>query len=265
MTSLIFTDWIKSFNRSMKLQNRKVLLLLDNAPSHIVPSTDLSNVEVHFLPPNTTSHIQPMDAGIINAFKAHYRRRQVNHLIDAFEAGQKADVALNDATSIRYTGLAWDAVSPNTIKNCWKRVGLFDDGSTDSVQTQECHDYGNIFERLAQAFDIPTERLMSTNDFEAVDTCLSTENTMTEDDILEMVRGNEEEEDEEEPDEEPVRPPTLAEARNALNVLRRFAESNTNFSDRSISAMKQLEGEVLGIAVASKKQTCINKYFKNVD
>ena len=44
----------------------KVLLLLDNAPGHL---TDLNgahpNVEVMFLPLNTTSLIQPLDQGLI--------------------------------------------------------------------------------------------------------------------------------------------------------------------------------------------------------
>ncbi len=37
----------------------------------------LQNVDVHFLPPNTTSKIQPMDAGIIMTFKKNYRRHQI--------------------------------------------------------------------------------------------------------------------------------------------------------------------------------------------
>ena len=183
----------------MKLQNRKVLLLLDNAPSHIVPGTDLSNVVVHFLPPNTTSHIQPMDAGIINAFKAHYSRRQVNHLIDAFEAGQKVDVSLSDA--IPYT--VWHGMLRAQTRS---RIdgNVLVCSTTDRLTESKRKNFTIMatFDRLAQAFDIPTERLMSTNDFEVADTCLSTENTMTEDDILEMVRGNEEEEDEEEPNDD---------------------------------------------------------------
>jgi hypothetical protein len=50
---------LKSFNSKMKNQKRKVLLIMDNAPSHSVPN--LSNVEIHFLPPTTTSHLQSLD------------------------------------------------------------------------------------------------------------------------------------------------------------------------------------------------------------
>jgi hypothetical protein len=60
--------------------DRKVLLLIDNAPTHV--SIELSNARVHFLPPNTTSQIQPMDAGIIHNFKLKYKTRFVQWLLD---------------------------------------------------------------------------------------------------------------------------------------------------------------------------------------
>ena len=42
----------------------KALLILDNAPGHSPNLDDLSdNVQVIFLPPNTTCLIQPMDQG----------------------------------------------------------------------------------------------------------------------------------------------------------------------------------------------------------
>ena len=54
----------------MQLQNRHILLLADNAPVHIIDeNVNLTNVTVHFLPPNTTAYLQPYDAGIINSFK----------------------------------------------------------------------------------------------------------------------------------------------------------------------------------------------------
>jgi len=54
----------------MKKQNRKILFLVDNAPVHHINNPNLlTNITVHYLPPNTTAHLQPADAGIINSFK----------------------------------------------------------------------------------------------------------------------------------------------------------------------------------------------------
>lgn len=66
----IWNDYLKKLDTKMRLQNRKILLLVDNAPVHITnENTQLTNVTLRFLPPNTTSHLQPCDAGIINSFK----------------------------------------------------------------------------------------------------------------------------------------------------------------------------------------------------
>jgi hypothetical protein len=80
MTSKIFWDWFNCFNPEVKqyLQGKnlvfKVLLILDNAPVHVRKELENShpNVKVVFLPPNTTSLIQPLDQGIIKTFKSHY-------------------------------------------------------------------------------------------------------------------------------------------------------------------------------------------------
>jgi len=65
-----------SLHDFMMLILQKYLLLLDNAPTHsISESINLTNVRVHFLPPNTTAFLQPCDAGIINSFKANYKKK----------------------------------------------------------------------------------------------------------------------------------------------------------------------------------------------
>ena len=66
----IWNDYLTKLDKKMRLQNRHILLLADNAPVHIIDeNVNLTNVTVHFLPPNTTAHLQPCDAGIINSFK----------------------------------------------------------------------------------------------------------------------------------------------------------------------------------------------------
>lgn len=71
MTATIFSDWLTKFNKQMEKENRKVLLLVDNCNGHNIENRQLSNVLVSFLPPNMTSILQPMDAGIIKAFKGY--------------------------------------------------------------------------------------------------------------------------------------------------------------------------------------------------
>ncbi|KAE9033639.1 hypothetical protein PR001_g10079 [Phytophthora rubi] len=65
MTVLVFQDWLRDLDKSMGEAGRKILLLMDNAPVHITPDDTLADVEVEFLPPNTTAAIQPMDQGVI--------------------------------------------------------------------------------------------------------------------------------------------------------------------------------------------------------
>jgi len=79
MLLTLFQEWLQEFDLqiSRKYRGQRVLLLLDNCPSHKVEGMVLQNVDVHFLPPNTTSKIQPMDAGIIMTFKKNYRRHQI--------------------------------------------------------------------------------------------------------------------------------------------------------------------------------------------
>ena len=87
MTQLIFASWARKFNNYIRLRNpdRRVLLLVDNCSGHLGEIDGLTNVSIKFLPPNTTSHLQPCDAGIIKTMKTFYRKRLVNSLYESVE------------------------------------------------------------------------------------------------------------------------------------------------------------------------------------
>jgi hypothetical protein len=68
MTTAVFDDWLNQLNETMKKKKRRIILFVDNATSHVV-SKKLSNVHVTFLPPHSTSELQPLDHGIIQLQK----------------------------------------------------------------------------------------------------------------------------------------------------------------------------------------------------
>jgi hypothetical protein len=124
MTSQLFQEWLQRFDSRMRHDQRQVLLLLDNAPTHMVKNLALSNVQVTFLPPNTTSRIQPMDAGIIAAFKKRYRSFHLSHAIDRDAAGEKLIYKVDILKAMKWAKAAWNAITPETIANCWRHTGL---------------------------------------------------------------------------------------------------------------------------------------------
>ncbi len=67
-----------------KTPGRNAFLLVDNCEAHGKPETlpELDNVDVMFLSKNTTSKIQPLDAGIIAAMKRQYRKRHIDNVED---------------------------------------------------------------------------------------------------------------------------------------------------------------------------------------
>ncbi|CAB5384860.1 unnamed protein product [Rhizophagus irregularis] len=122
MITSLFQEWIREFDHQvgLKHQGQRVLLLLDNCSSHKLDGLTLRYTDVHFLPPNTTSKIQPMDAGVIMSFKRHYRRSHVRLLLRYVEAGNRAeDLRMDILQAIRFIIQAWGEINPEVVRNCW--------------------------------------------------------------------------------------------------------------------------------------------------
>ncbi|CAB5394319.1 unnamed protein product [Rhizophagus irregularis] len=85
----------------------------------------LTHVEVVFLPPNTTSHLQPLDARIIASFKNYFKRKFCRHMLDLFEDGKDINrEKINIKEAIDYVAEAWDCVTEEAVQNCWKKTGI---------------------------------------------------------------------------------------------------------------------------------------------
>jgi hypothetical protein len=127
----IFNEVLLKLNEIMKRKNRKIIFLIDNAPVYLIldeTQEKLNSIDVKFLPPNTTTQLQPCDAGIIYSFKCHYKRLFIQDRINAYDDVQDGIVKeLADYTiynALQNAAEAWSMVSYQTISNCWKKTGI---------------------------------------------------------------------------------------------------------------------------------------------
>ena len=71
-----------TLNFLMRKERRNVILFLDNATVHPTSLIDMyRNIKIVFLPKNTRSRLQPLNAGIIQSFKTKYRKTLVSYVI----------------------------------------------------------------------------------------------------------------------------------------------------------------------------------------
>jgi hypothetical protein len=128
MTQVIFLEWLKGFDARMAGHN--VLLIMDNCNAHIslmqlASVVTLRNATVFYLPPKTTSKIQPYATRIIRSLKAYYRcrfnRLLIQRLQDKVANLEKIDIL----EAMHIAILAWSMdVKPETIRNCFRHCRI---------------------------------------------------------------------------------------------------------------------------------------------
>ncbi|EUC58281.1 tigger transposable element-derived protein, partial [Rhizoctonia solani AG-3 Rhs1AP] len=124
MRGNIWQEFLANLNEDMRRQGRHVLLICDNCRAHAHNDSDYSNLRIEFLAPNLTAYIQPLDAGVIASFKAHYRREFMKLAIRRDDAGITNIYKIDQRQAMELADAAWEAVSSNTISNCWKHTGI---------------------------------------------------------------------------------------------------------------------------------------------
>lgn len=126
MTQDLWQNILLSLDAEMEKQGRKVILFVDNASSHKT-SAVLANINLQYLPANTTSIAQPLDQGIIYCFKSYYKQNIVRKQISAIECGKTMEDFVKNLSIFHAMHIiknSWWLVKPTTISNCFKRVIL---------------------------------------------------------------------------------------------------------------------------------------------
>ena len=107
----------------MQSENRHICLFIDNFSGHAI-EYEPRNIQLEYFEPNLTSFVQPLDAGIIHCFKAHYCRTFCVCAIDLDEAGETEIYKINLLEAMTMAKEAWNAVEPSTIKHCWDHTNI---------------------------------------------------------------------------------------------------------------------------------------------
>ena len=277
MTTILFQEWLERLNSAMKLQRREILMFVDNCSAH--PATELSNIKLVFLPPNTTSRLQPCDAGIIANVKSLHRKRLLRHVLaqmDEAESATELAKRVNVLDAISWLHSAWAGVTEDCVRKCFAKCGFHPVGDALPVE-QESGPDDNRPDEHESAPDDNTLVLLGDvewNDFVGMDDAIHT--TAIHDDDWEAalvakangdVPDDEDCGDEEEgaDEEEPPARPTLS-ARDAMSSVKDLLDFARVANDAAmIEAATSLENIVEIHCVkqaASARQTTMLEFFQ---
>lgn len=265
-----FSPFVSRYTSANNLAN-KALLLLDNAPAHTPAMVDwCANVQVCFLPPNTTSLIQPCDQGLISTFKSYYTRRAMHALSVAHRDGiidgpQAYWKTFDIKKAVEMIGEAWQEITPVTMNAVWRKLW-----------PQAVHNF--------TGFAVPDTAALS-KEIAALanESALGDGKEVTEEDVQQLLNSHDQElttqelleleetrTDAADP-ESPVPPLTITQLQKALEL---YYEANDFLlqidpdMDRSFKVRSSVKGaircyeELLRSKQMEKKQQRITAYFK---
>ena len=231
-------------------------------PSHSVHGLDLHYVRVEFLPPNTTSEIQPMDAGIIRNVKVHYKRHLMKYYVQCLDDnGQLERINLKQA--IYHTHDAWKDVKQSTIANCYRHTGILPQNNDETDVTSDVTPEPVLHELriLLTDFAVDNTGTMSVEEYIDVDEQVATEELLTDKDIVSMVRPNTRDSDDSSDEEpEPVQRVNGKEAITGMEKSLLYMEQG-GFTTEEMDYIRVLTDRMRSLQLKSRSQKKLTDFF----
>lgn len=264
MTTDLFNKFLLDWDKELKKKRRKILLLIDNCPSHI-NLRDFEFIKVVFLPPNTTSVLQPMDQGIIQKIKTNFRKQLVLRFLQDVEENRETKISILDAIIMVHQ--AWEDVPATTIKNCFKHSGVL--GNQNEEQPSEPAEINALdepeFLPWSESLELPTiinKDVLA--DYAKIDEGLHTEQDISDEDLINELDADIETDNGEEDEEEQLDIPPLTDALRAAQLLKKFVMCDNQFCTQNIkSGLDEIEKKISRefYLKKCKKQKVITDYF----
>ena len=268
---------LSKLNRQLKRNDRHILLFMDNAPCH--PQTlsgEFSNITVQFLPKNTTSKSQPLDAGIIANWKVLYRKRMLRYVCSQVDGEKNASEivkSINVLMAIEWGRQAWNDVRQSTITKCFQKTGLYprdEPIEDDPFEGEELANLKTIMDRIHAECSV--EEYVSYDDDTAICTGLidpsnpnwrsEVRNELLDDDPdIQFVSEDTSIDDDFDKELEEPSIKSLAEALHPTDQLRHFAQFN-GYQDLTLAVGKASDVISSLQLLAPKRQTALTDYFK---
>ncbi|KAJ5976558.1 hypothetical protein N7481_010265 [Penicillium waksmanii] len=275
MRSGIMAEWLYAFYKHIGKQ-RRVLLLLDNFSAHSSALEDMpppSNIKVLFLPANTTSVYQPLDQGIIQNLKHHYRKKWMYWMINILDRNLDPDKKISLNYTLRWLTQAWrNNVLDQTIKNCFIKSTIIgrDVDQTHNIPRPEVLELMPLYQSLINRFpaDIgrDTHSVMSLDDFLNP----SDENDLSEPDLSDIIAyssggddvgdgGSDTEQDDEYIFGPPVELPSNAEAMDSIQKALLWAQHQEGTTEEDIRQIEGLERLFTRLQVDGMRQRTLDE------
>ncbi|KAG5361717.1 hypothetical protein CJU90_3123 [Yarrowia sp. C11] len=159
MDARVMCNWLRYFKEASGASpTNKKLLILDNVDFHhhckeiLSKWPELAGIEILFLPPGTTSYMQPLGLGAIHAVETAVLKKEAK--LEALNArlGLGRPYQLSNFFRVNFFVKSWEDLSPRVIENCFCRSPVF-----------ACLDEAN--------HQIPDD--MAGMDSESIDSCIS--------------------------------------------------------------------------------------------
>ena len=251
----------------------KILLIVDSAAGHPTIIQDLcEHIQVAFIPPNSTSLIQPMDHGVIATFKTYYLKKTFDMLVKAVDDKNMSVKEFwqnfNIRDAIMLVGEAWAAVTSMCMNGVWKQMCPYLVHYCKGFTVDE--DLNQTIEKIVQLANIVGFNEVDLDD--VVDVLMSDKEEFSNDDLIELKKESREVAGEEGTEEgEVVRMLTSERLSEALQIIDEalaiFDEEDPNTErsskvKRDVLASVRCYAEILKERKMKVSQISVDSYFQ---
>lgn len=270
MTTAIMIEWLRAFY-SFIAPGRSVLLLMDNLRAHLAGvemAPPPPNIRIQWLPANATSLYQPLDQGIINNLKHHYKKRWLQYMIQQYEQQINPLQSMNLYFTVRWITQAWSYdVSNETIYCCFRKAKILPQQQPITLPSAPLPDLSSLYRTVQSVGNMQNamslEEFLNPEDENPVVQEQGPQDVDLEDLIQQhtgqVIEGEEAAAEDEQAIE--IEVPSGSEALKAVELLQRYKEHQEAATAGEIQQLVQLERSIRLEISNNQQQLTLESWF----